>query len=137
MRSMIGSKVRADYERDLKVVRSYNELQLMIGGEVFLKTYFRGEDGVYYDAIGDEIFLVQRIGGTDAKPEYVFTFGNRESCGLLVDHGFNYCLSGLGGEEKILIRGDQIQVLDYIPPKKDPPRGKPKSLKAWERRMRK
>ncbi len=125
------------YDLDIKMVRSHNEVQLLLGGNLFMKTYFRGRDGVYYDAIGDEIFLAQMIGGTDAKPEYFLTFSNRESWGLLVDHGFNYLLSEMEGEEAILIRDKTIQVLDYIPPKKNPPRGKPKSLKVWEKRMRK
>ncbi len=45
-------------ENRLAIVRAHNNLQLIIGGNNFLKTIFDGPDGWYYDAIGDEILMM-------------------------------------------------------------------------------
>lgn len=77
-----------------EVVRKYNELQLTIGGNQFMKCLFDGEDGWYYDAVGDEIFYVEKIGeGITADGEkanwYKIDHGDQIQTGALLDHGFN------------------------------------------------
>lgn len=90
----MGNPMTEAYYADLKMVRSYNIVQLELGKNEFLKTYFRGPSGVYYDAIGDEVFTVKHIGGTDAKPIYIIDFGDAQTTGFIVDHGFNEYLGG-------------------------------------------
>ncbi len=77
------------YQNTVKFVRAQNEIQYLIGGKNFLKCFFAGADGVYYDAIGNEIFTAIRFGGTDERPGYLLDFGDEQTIGILVDHGFN------------------------------------------------
>jgi hypothetical protein len=86
------SAMQESYEADLKFMRAHNSLQLEIGSTQFMKTFFRGPSGLYYDAIGDEVFHVTHIGGTDATPIYIIEFCDSRQDGALVDHGFNYFL---------------------------------------------
>lgn len=71
-------------------VRSGNEVAMFTNGPYF-STIFDLQDGVYYDAVGGEIFIAQRISGHT----YLMDFGDQEIIGQFKDHGFNFYLGGL------------------------------------------
>ncbi len=90
------------HAKRLALVRSANELTALTGGNTFLSTLFEGVDGWYYDAIGDEMFHVKKIGetmlGGDVAPVYQIEFSDRKQVGALKDHGFNELIEA---DEKI------------------------------------
>jgi hypothetical protein len=92
------------YKERIKLVRSQNKLQLAANGGsmicaanagAFITTIFEGKDGVYHDAVGDEIFLAIRIGKNDIGPVYKLVFEDDIRVGNLKDHGFNEYLGAL------------------------------------------
>lgn len=86
-------------------VKKMNLASLSVGGNSmgFAYCFFFHDDGIYYDPVGDEIFEVTRIGGTDARPEYVIDFGDEVKAGAIKDHGLHEFL-GKGDFKVIDIR---------------------------------
>lgn len=82
-----------------EVCRLNNEVQLLTGGKKFLTSIFCGEDGVYYDAIGDEFFIATRrgVGTVKGRPAIIYEleFSDGTQIGPVMDHGFNEFLGAL------------------------------------------
>lgn len=78
--------------------RSNNILELESGGSQFMSCMFDLPDGVYYDAIGEEIFTVRRLDVPKqmTKIYYEVEFeGLKITTSTLTDHGFNERLGDL------------------------------------------
>lgn len=65
---------------------------------IYVSTLFDGKDGLYYDPVGDELFVAKRIGITLSVelgcrvPVYQLDFGDESLTGAVKDHGFHLYL---------------------------------------------
>ncbi len=85
---------------NLKMVQAHNNLQLLIGGRVFMSTIFNGPDGAYYDPIGDEVFIVTGMAykSREGFPVYNIEFKDHNQLGSMKDHGFHVYLGPVSND---------------------------------------
>lgn len=84
---------------NIDFVRAHNLLQIEFKNPSLIYTVFEGKDGVYYDPINNELFVMKKTGkGTipDASGEtlgldvsiFRVTYEDDEIEGVVKDHGF-------------------------------------------------
>jgi hypothetical protein len=64
-------------------------------------TIFNGKDGLYYDQVGDELFVVKSLGLQYSValsmmvPVYEIDHGDERQVGVIKDHGYNVFLGSV------------------------------------------
>ena len=72
------------------LAKSHNVLTIMTGSDgPYISMIFDGPNGLYYDAVGDELFVVTRVSTNALGPVYKIELSDETRVGNLKDHGFN------------------------------------------------